>query len=171
VQWVQGLESSVRAAQQALSVPVEEMPKRIGSLQEEIRQLKKKLAGGGGGVREPKAFADSVIESPDGLIVAEYPGAGSEQMLAAIDSIKKRRGSYAVMLGSADEAKVSFVAAVSDDLIKKGLRAGDWVREAAKVAGGGGGGRPQMAQAGGKDPSKLADALETARAVALKLVR
>jgi alanyl-tRNA synthetase len=58
---------------------------------------------------------------------------------------------------------VNFVAAVSDDLIAKGLKAGDWIRETAKVAGGGGGGRPQMAQAGGKDPSKLADALETAR--------
>ena len=54
-------------------------------------------------------------------------------------------------------------AAVSDDLIAKGLKAGDWIREAAKAAGGGGGGRPQMAQAGGKDPTKLPDALRIAQ--------
>ena len=64
-----------------------------------------------------------------------------------------------------------FVAAVSDDLIARGLKAGDWIRETAKVAGGGGGGKPQMAQAGGKDPSKLADALNRAREFAQSAVK
>jgi len=77
--------------------------------------------------------------------------------------LKKKSPSHAVLLGSAGEGKVNFIAAVSDDLIAKGLKAGDWIRETAKVAGGGGGGRPQMAQAGGKDPAKLADALARAR--------
>jgi alanyl-tRNA synthetase len=67
------------------------------------------------------------------------------------------------MLAAPGDGKVSFIAAVSDDLIAKGLKAGDWIRETAKAAGGGGGGRPQMAQAGGKDPSKTADALDAAR--------
>src|SRR5439155_19706622 len=89
--------------------------------------------------------------------------ANDEQLRAAMDSLKKKAGSHAIMLASADEQKVNFVAAVSDDLIAKGLKAGDWIRETARAAGGGGGGRPQMAQAGGKDPSKLAVALETAR--------
>jgi alanyl-tRNA synthetase len=84
-------------------------------------------------------------------------------MLSAIDSIKKRLTTYAVMLGSVVDDKVSFVAAVSDDLIAKGIKAGDWIRETAKAAGGGGGGRPNMAQAGGKDPTKLVEALEVAR--------
>ena len=75
------------------------------------------------------------------------------------------------MLGATDGTKVTFVAAVSDDLIAKGLKAGDWIRETAKVAGGGGGGRPQMAQAGGKDPKKLQEALETARRVATSAVK
>jgi alanyl-tRNA synthetase len=60
---------------------------------------------------------------------------------------------------------------VSDDLIARGLKAGDWVREVAKAAGGGGGGRPQMAQAGGKDPSKLPDALNIARRTAMSTVK
>ena len=94
-----------------------------------------------------------------------------EQLLQAIDSVKKKAGSYAVLLGSVADDKVSFVAACSDDLIKAGLKAGDWIRETAKVAGGGGGGRPQMAQAGGKDPSKLGEALEVAKSFATKTVK
>ena len=70
------------------------------------------------------------------------------------------------MLAAASDGKVTFIAAVSDDLIAKGLKAGDWIRETAKVAGGGGGGRPQAAQAGGKDPAKIGDALATAKTFA-----
>ncbi len=102
------------------------------------------------------------------IVVAEVAGATNDQLLAIADSLKKRSGSYGILLGSAADGKVSFVAAVSDDLIKRGLKAGDWVREAAKVAGGGGGGRPQMAQAGGKDPAKLGEALDQAKVFASK---
>ncbi len=87
-----------------------------------------------------------------------------------MDSLKMKAGSYGVLLAAAGDEKVNFVAAVSDDLIAKGLKAGDWVREAAKAAGGGGGGRPQMAMAGGKDVGKISEALEVGRAFAkLKL--
>ena len=58
--------------------------------------------------------------------------------------------------------KVAIVARVPKELIGQGLKAGDWVREVAKVTGGGGGGRPDMAQAGGKDPAKLPEALQWA---------
>jgi len=105
------------------------------------------------------------------VIVAPIDGASDDQLRVLIDSIKKRSPSFAALLGATDGSKVSFVAAVSDDLIARGLKAGDWVREAAKVAGGGGGGRPQMAQAGGKDPAKLAEALAAAQAFADKLLK
>jgi alanyl-tRNA synthetase len=113
-------------------------------------------------------IASNLLERADALgsgklIVGEVPGANDEQLRTTMDSLKKRTGSYGILLASAQDGRVTFVAAVSDDLIAKGLKAGDWVREAAKVTGGGGGGRPQMAQAGGKDPSKLSDALEVAR--------
>ena len=85
-------------------------------------------------------------------------------------SLKKKSGSYAILLGAAEETKVNFVAAVSDDLIAEGLKAGDWIRETAKATGGGGGGRPQLAQAGGKDPAKVPEALEVARSFARKVV-
>jgi alanyl-tRNA synthetase len=104
---------------------------------------------------------------PGKLVIGEILGAGQDQLFAAVDSLKKKSASHGILLGSASEGKVSFVAAVSDDLIAKGLKAGDWVREAAKVAGGGGGGRPQMAQAGGKDPAKIGEALKVAREFAV----
>jgi alanyl-tRNA synthetase len=64
------------------------------------------------------------------------------------------------------DKKVVIVASVAPPLIKRGLRAGDWIKEAAKACGGGGGGRPDSAQAGGKDPSLVPKAIDTARTVA-----
>ncbi|MEO6434845.1 MAG: alanine--tRNA ligase [Tepidisphaeraceae bacterium] len=111
-------------------------------------------------------LAEAEALGPGQLIVGEVRSASDEQLRGAMDSLRKKSPSHGILLGSASDGKVNFVAAVSDDLIARGLKAGDWIRETAKVAGGGGGGRPQMAQAGGKDPSKLAEALSTARAFA-----
>jgi alanyl-tRNA synthetase len=61
-----------------------------------------------------------------------------------------------------EDGRVGLIAAVTDDLVKKGLHAGKLVGQVAKVVGGGGGGRPTMAQAGGKEPAKLAEALQLA---------
>jgi alanyl-tRNA synthetase len=102
------------------------------------------------------------------LIVGEVPAVTADQLLSVTDVLKRKVHSYAILLGSADNGKVNFVAAVSDDLIAKGLKAGDWIREAAKATGGGGGGRPQLAQAGGKDPAKLPEALRIASDYALR---
>ena len=177
VEHVQKMEQDLRAVSQSLSVPPEDAPRRIATLQEEIKTLKKKLASGGGGAKgDPVAAASELLArapaiGPGKLIVGEIPGASDEQLRAAMDSLKKKAPSHAIVLASAEEQKVNFVAAVSDDLIKAGLKAGDWIRETAKVAGGGGGGRPQMAQAGGKDPAKLPEALETARKFAATTVK
>jgi alanyl-tRNA synthetase len=97
------------------------------------------------------------------VVVDAIENASEDQLRRVIDSIKKRSPSFAALLAASDGTKVTFVSAVSDDLIARGLKAGDWIRETAKVAGGGGGGKPQMAQAGGKDPSKLPDALNRAK--------
>jgi alanyl-tRNA synthetase len=118
-----------------------------------------------------KLLAEAEALGPGQLIVGEVPGANDEQLRGAMDSLRKKSPSHGILLGAASDGKVSFVAAVSDDLIAKGLKAGDWIRETAKVAGGGGGGKPQMAQAGGKDPSKLGDALARAREFAQSAVK
>ena len=79
-----------------------------------------------------------------------------------IDQLRRKASPVAVLLASReDEGKVMLVAGISRDLVERGLDAGNWIRGAAEVVGGSGGGRPDMAQAGGKHPEKLPEALET----------
>jgi alanyl-tRNA synthetase len=65
----------------------------------------------------------------------------------------------AVLFAHCDQERVQLVTGLSRDLVDKGLSANDWIQHVAKVVGGGGGGRPDLAQAGGKDPARLDDAL------------
>ena len=172
VEFVQRIEVTLRTVGQTLSVKPDEIPQRIAALQAEIADLKKKLKSGGGAKAAVDTDALLASAAPLGeagkLIVAELPaGLAGDPLLGVVDSLKKRAESCAILLASPDEeGKVALVAAVSDDLIKRGLKAGDWVRDVAKVMGGGGGGRPQLAQAGGKDAAKLPEALEAARRIA-----
>ena len=123
----------------------------------------KSKAATGDAVEAARKIADTM----DGtILVAEIAGLDGDGLRTAMDVIKKKKPDSALLLGSVSGDKVSFVACVPDALIKKGLKAGDWVREVAKAAGGGGGGRPDMAQAGGKDPAKLGEALDVGRTFA-----
>ncbi len=81
------------------------------------------------------------------------------------DRLKGQLGAQvAIVLGSSAAGKVSLVAAVTPELVARGVKAGSIVKVAAQVAGGGGGGKDTMAQAGGRDPDKLPEALAAARA-------
>jgi alanyl-tRNA synthetase len=84
-------------------------------------------------------------------------------MRQQVDRLRQKAGSAVVVIGWSEDSKVQLIAAVTEDLVKKGLHAGKLVGQLAKEVGGGGGGKPTMAQAGGKDPAKLADALELAK--------
>jgi alanyl-tRNA synthetase len=114
-------------------------------------------------------LAAATAIGPGKLIIGEISGANDDQLRSAIDSLRKKSPSHAIMLAAIDGQKVTFVAAVSDDIIAKGLKAGDWIKQTATAAGGGGGGRPQMAQGSGKDPSKIREALDVARNAASKI--
>jgi alanyl-tRNA synthetase len=76
-----------------------------------------------------------------------------------VDLLRERLGSGVVVLGSTLQGKVNLVAGVTADLVARGYHAGNIIREVAALVGGGGGGRPDMAQAGGKDPARLDEAL------------
>ena len=177
VEHVQRLDGLLRDVQQSLASSAEDAPKRIAALRDEIGALKKKLASGAAPAPkiDPGAIAAKLLDSAPALgagklVVAELAGATDDQLRSTMDSLRAQSKSYGILLatGNVDEAKVTIVAAVSDDLVSKGLKAGDWVREVAKITGGGGGGKPQMAQAGGKDPTKIGEALDVARAFAQK---
>src|SRR5205085_8166117 len=97
------------------------------------------------------------------VIVGEVPAGPEEQMRQQIDRLRQKAGSAVFLFGWAEDSKVQLIAAVTEDLVKKGLHAGKLVGQVAKVVGGGGGGKPTLAQAGGKEPGKLTEALELAK--------
>jgi alanyl-tRNA synthetase len=98
------------------------------------------------------------------ILVAELPGVDADSLKTAAERLQQKLGESAVVLGSSpEEGKVSLVAAFSKTVNNKGLQAGKFIGNIAKICGGGGGGRPNFAQAGGRDASKLAEALDTAK--------
>ena len=94
------------------------------------------------------------------VVARQVSASDMDTLRATADAVKNKLGSGVLVLGAIHDGKVSLVAMVSDDLTSKGLHAGNLVREVAKLTGGGGGGKPTMAQAGGKDPEKLSAALD-----------
>ncbi len=106
------------------------------------------------------------------MLTAQVDAAGMDALLALADQLKGRLGPAAIVLGAAAEGRVHLVAAVDPSLVERGVKAGEVVKTAAQVTGGGGGGRDTMARAGGRDPDKLPEAIGAARAaIADALVR
>lgn len=150
-----------------LRVPSNQVGDRVTALLDEIKTLKKLVAQR---KADPttKTSADELLAEAREVggalvVVAALEKTASDQMRVLIDGLRrKREEGLAALLISSDEGKVQLVAGLSKDLIARGLHAGNWLKKVAPVVGGGGGGRPDFAQAGGKDPSKIADALEAA---------
>ncbi|HUY92623.1 MAG TPA: alanine--tRNA ligase [Pirellulales bacterium] len=149
-----------------LRVPPAEAAERVAALVKEVRELKKQHAAGvsAGGVSADELLSQAVDVGGAKLIVAEAPGGTPDGLRQLIDQLRRKAGSAAVLLASRGDDKVVLAAGITRDLQEKGLNAGEWVRSAAQAVGGSGGGRADMAQAGGKHPEKLPAALEEARA-------
>jgi len=167
VKYVQDLDGIVRAASTALRVPHGELPQRIAAMQREIKDLRKSRRAGTGGAEGAEFNPDFEIDTPDGqVLVGQVDLTDAAAMRGLCDRLRQK-GAAAAMIGSAAEDKVTLIAMVSEELVKAGkLKAGDWVKDAAGVVGGGGGGRATLAQAGGKNPQKLPEALKAAAAYA-----
>ena len=98
------------------------------------------------------------------MVVRALENQTPDEMRVLIDGLRRKvEKGLAVLLITAAEGKVQLVAGLSRDLIDRGLHAGNWLKQVAPIVGGGGGGRPDLAQAGGKTPEKIPDALEHAR--------
>ncbi|MCK9246006.1 MAG: alanine--tRNA ligase [Anaerolineaceae bacterium] len=102
------------------------------------------------------------------ILSAVIPNADVDALRSLADQFRQKHTSGVVVLGTVLNEKPLMIAAVTPDLIKRGLKAGDLIKKVAQVVGGGGGGRPDMAQAGGKDPSKLPEALNQVDAYVLE---
>ncbi|MFM6191243.1 alanine--tRNA ligase [Planktothrix sp.] len=145
----------------------EELPDRITNLQQELKTTQKQLEA----VKAELAIAKSeqLLTTAETigefkLIVAELNDADAESLKTAAERLQQKLGESAVILGSATtDGKVNFVAAFSKTVNNKGLQAGKFIGGIAKICGGGGGGRPNLAQAGGRDATKLKEALKSAK--------
>jgi alanyl-tRNA synthetase len=129
------------------------------ALEKEIAKLRAKLASGQG-----TDLASQAVEVKGAkVLAATVDGADAKSLREAMDRLKERLKSAAIVLGAVSDGKVSLIAGVTADLTGK-VKAGELVNFVAQQVGGKGGGRPDMAQAGGTEPSKLNDALEGVKA-------
>ena len=158
-------EAALAEAATILRVPSGEVPARVAALAKEVRELRKQLTSAprAGGATAEALLAGANQQGGVKVVVAEAPGADANTMRQLIDQLRKTASPVAVLLGSASDGKVTLVAGISNELQTRGLNAGAWIKGAAEVVGGSGGGKPDMAQAGGKHPEKLGDALDAAR--------
>ncbi|MEM9153878.1 MAG: alanine--tRNA ligase [Cyanobacteria bacterium P01_F01_bin.33] len=148
-------------------VKPQELPERITTLQADLKSAQKEVE---------RLKSDLAIAHAEGLLtqvetvgsleilVAELNGAEPDALKSAASHLLQKLGPGAVVLGSSPKSsQVSWVAAFSPDVVKQGLQAGKFIGAIAKITGGGGGGRPNLAQAGGRQPDKLPEALAAAR--------
>ena len=146
----------------------EEIGDRITGLQQELKNAQKSVESLKQEIALVKADALLHEAEPVGtfkILVAQLPDIEAEALKAAAEKLSAKLGDSAVVLGSfSDDGKVTLVASFSKAVNAKGLQAGKFIGAIAKICGGGGGGRPNLAQAGGKDASKLPEALEAAEA-------
>jgi alanyl-tRNA synthetase len=164
--------SELNAAIHEQTLPVQarrELRAGTERLQQHLKKLQKQQAEQAQQdvVEQARRIADEA-EGP--VIVSRIDDADGKTLRKAMDIIRKKRPDCALLLGSAAGGKVALVAAVPETLVEQGLKAGDWVGAVAEVVGGGGGGKPDMAQAGGREPDKLPEALDKARDLAANKV-
>jgi alanyl-tRNA synthetase len=156
---------ALRESAGMLGAVPEESPKKVRQLLEEVNDFRKQITS----LKKELAQAEfqrrlEEVENLDGayLLVAELPGADADTLRQMTDIFRQRYPSGVAVLASVINERPMVVASVSEDLVKRGLHAGELVRETAKSLGGGGGGKPTLAQAGGKDPQKISEALSGA---------
>jgi alanyl-tRNA synthetase len=134
---------------------------RMAELENEVKKLRLQLVSGGSG-KGAAAADDETIEVLGVKVLArEVPSAPADDLRAMADALRAKLGSGVVILGARDEGNVSLIAAVTKDLVER-VKAGELVKKLSGFIGGRGGGRPDFAQAGGKQPENLPAALAAA---------
>jgi len=162
----------VNSLGQLLNARPEELAAKVNTLQDETKRLARELQqakmkaamGGGSGAQE-----DAIDVAGVKLIAREVSGLDKDALRALVDQHRDRIKSGVVVLAAPSDGKVSIVVGVTPDLTKK-VPAGQVVKQLAPIVGGGGGGRPDFAEAGGKDPAKIGEMLAAARDVITKLL-
>ncbi len=155
------MSAAVESLERLLSVPQDQLVAEVERRLEQTKQLQRELERARmKAVREGLASDAEAPEVVSGVkvLARRADGLGAPEMRTLADNLRQKLGSGVVLLGRAEEGKASLLVAVTKDLEAR-LPAGEIVRTMAKVIGGGGGGRPDLAEAGGKDPARLDEAL------------
>ncbi len=162
--YVREEEDALVSAAFALKVPTGQIAERAAALAEENKALKKQIAQrkteSGPQVSAEDLLATATLHGDVRIVAASLEATPADALRQLIDVLRRKAGErLAVLLVSTLEGKVLLAAGLTPDLVERRLHAGRWLKEVAPIVGGGGGGRPDFAQAGGKDPSKVDDAL------------
>ena len=125
-------------------------------LRRELQEAQSQLAGG---------LSDELLRQAvelDGLriVSARVPVPGVEALRDLADTLRRQLGSGVAVLSTEVDDKIVFLAMVTDDLVRRGIKAGEIVNRVARITGGGGGGKPTLAQAGGRDKGRWQEALD-----------
>ncbi|NLG35318.1 MAG: hypothetical protein GX548_08185 [Lentisphaerae bacterium] len=154
------------ALAQRLSIAPADLPARVDALLEQTHRLEKELKAAAEKSALEKGAALAGKFSPVGGIPVLIESVGeldADPLRALVESLRKQTPDSVILLAAVSGGKATFILNAGPSAQARGLHAGKLVGAVAKIAGGGGGGKPDKAQAGGKDPSKLPDALAAAR--------
>src|SRR5690625_2574863 len=160
------VESYLIESASLLKVSEEAVPERIAELHLNIKKLEKENESLQDKISHQEA--DNLIEFVENIegikVLAQKVNARDmNQLRMMLDDLKQQLSTGVILLASENDGKVQLTAGISKDLVDKGFHAGHLIKQAASICGGGGGGRPDMAQAGGKDTQKINDALDYAK--------
>ena len=171
--WQRDRLALLQATADLLRIPPDQVPQRVRVLQEELEQARRRLAAveREAGAASAASLADSSREVAGiPLAVGRIEVESGDGLRQAGDEVRRRLGSGVIVIGTVANGRPQFLSMVTADLVDRGLHAGNLIKEVARIAGGGGGGRPEMAQAGGKDASKVSDALAAVPGILERLI-
>lgn len=166
IDYLNNANSIVTELMQSVKATREELLDKVSNLKKEIKDKEKEISKLNNEIL--KSNMDDILNKYEEIngtkvFTIKLKDTDANTLRDIADRIKDKNPSCIIILASEFEGKVLFVASVTKDLNQKGIQAGNIVKQAAQIAGGGGGGRPDFAQAGGKDISKIDEALSTAK--------
>ena len=161
-------ETILENASLILKVSSQGIPHKLHSVMDEIKSLKKEVESHKKaelGDSMEQIIGDSKIINGTRLVIQSFKDYSIQDLREISDEIKANHKETVMVLATTNEDKVTFMVSITDDLLDKGYHAGKMIKEIANAAGGSGGGKADMAQAGAKDPSKIQDAFKVAEKI------
>ncbi len=170
VEYIRQTSAILEELQGRLNSPVDDLSRRVGALQDEVKKLQKQIEKGT--IGDLNSSADALLASATSIgetkvIVGEIPTAPIDALRSQVDRIRQKAGSCIIVFGYKNEdSTAGLVVGVSEDVIKRGVKSMDIIKPIAEIINGKGGGPPHLATAGGKDASKLGEAMKKAKELA-----